>query len=337
MFLTNHLTDEELNNFFSACARVAKETSKFRRKNTWRQKQLFTKYIEEHFDVAPVVYRKINDLHKSLNWKDVDGYFSIKTFTFFCYVGLVFEGVCSSYGFSRPLEVCELARIPKEESLIGFLTQCFFCGQFATKSAFRWVSTDVVALLEKTNTPEEVSIGVGFPFENVILFFPKKSQNAPSVFFRVSDQVILLGVGDNESQGIHPIDVEIKNDSLFLHDCKPEADGLEIEQNIALFFKTIAFCSLEDRVDVVKTQSTKGFSLVEKAKKERDSLKNPVWIDIEPQKSIRAIKAGSSKGTHASPSTHWRSGHFRLQHYGENNTKTKTIWIRPTLVSANGD
>jgi len=39
-------------------------------------------------------------------------------------------------------------------------------------------------------------------------------------------------------------------------------------------------------------------------------------------------------GTHASPETHWRIGHYREQHYGKGNVSIKTIWIDPVMVNA---
>ena len=48
----------------------------------------------------------------------------------------------------------------------------------------------------------------------------------------------------------------------------------------------------------------------------------------------REVKRGNGSlgGTHASPMAHWRSGHWRHQRHGEGMTKTKLMWIEPTLV-----
>ena len=40
-------------------------------------------------------------------------------------------------------------------------------------------------------------------------------------------------------------------------------------------------------------------------------------------------------GHHASPGTHWRRGHFRMQAYGPHHAERRPAWIAPVLV--NGD
>jgi hypothetical protein len=48
----------------------------------------------------------------------------------------------------------------------------------------------------------------------------------------------------------------------------------------------------------------------------------------------KVIRNYTPTGTHASPTTHWRSGHWRQQPYGnQQEPKYKTIWIEPTLVN----
>lgn len=48
----------------------------------------------------------------------------------------------------------------------------------------------------------------------------------------------------------------------------------------------------------------------------------------------KVIRNYESQGTHASPRTHWRSGHWRQQPYGsKEEPKYKTLWIEPILVN----
>jgi hypothetical protein len=50
---------------------------------------------------------------------------------------------------------------------------------------------------------------------------------------------------------------------------------------------------------------------------------------------IQRIREYSNGGTHASPRTHWRSGHWRNQPYGKrDNPQYKTIWLEPVLVGS---
>lgn len=41
---------------------------------------------------------------------------------------------------------------------------------------------------------------------------------------------------------------------------------------------------------------------------------------------------GEKTGSHASPSPHWRRGHYRRQHFGKENSEQKIIYIAPTGV-----
>ncbi len=48
----------------------------------------------------------------------------------------------------------------------------------------------------------------------------------------------------------------------------------------------------------------------------------------------KVIRNYEPTGTHASPRTHWRSGHWRQQPYGKkDDPKLKTIWLEPVLVN----
>ncbi len=48
----------------------------------------------------------------------------------------------------------------------------------------------------------------------------------------------------------------------------------------------------------------------------------------------KVIRNYEPTGTHASPRTHWRSGHWRQQPHGKkDDQKLKTIWLEPTLIN----
>lgn len=60
------------------------------------------------------------------------------------------------------------------------------------------------------------------------------------------------------------------------------------------------------------------------------SPQDPIWIGADYTQNV--IKKPHQGGTHASPTTHWRSGHWRFLPVADSNT-TKPIWIRPTIVN----
>lgn len=52
----------------------------------------------------------------------------------------------------------------------------------------------------------------------------------------------------------------------------------------------------------------------------------------------RSVRSGSAGGTHAGPSMHWRSGHWRNQAIGPRDEgKHRLIWIEPVLVGGKND
>jgi hypothetical protein len=60
-------------------------------------------------------------------------------------------------------------------------------------------------------------------------------------------------------------------------------------------------------------------------------LWEPAWIG----RKYKIIHDNDGSGSHASPRSHWRNGHWRMQPYGERNEQRKLIWIEPMLVNAN--
>ncbi|MEM0978652.1 MAG: hypothetical protein AAGH78_00120 [Cyanobacteria bacterium P01_H01_bin.58] len=66
-------------------------------------------------------------------------------------------------------------------------------------------------------------------------------------------------------------------------------------------------------------------------KKER--MLNPRWIGAENFRVKTATTNPASSGDHASPTAHWRRGHWRRTPVGEGGKDRKLSWIQPTLVN----
>ena len=68
-----------------------------------------------------------------------------------------------------------------------------------------------------------------------------------------------------------------------------------------------------------------------KTKKKRPSTSGvwqPNWIGRGYE-----LKLETGSGTHASPRSHWRRGHWRRQPIGEGRTERKLVWIEPMLIN----
>lgn len=50
-------------------------------------------------------------------------------------------------------------------------------------------------------------------------------------------------------------------------------------------------------------------------------------VGNDVQKSVFSSGKGGLKNTH------WRTGHWRDQPYGEKRSKVRRVWIRPTLIN----
>lgn len=77
------------------------------------------------------------------------------------------------------------------------------------------------------------------------------------------------------------------------------------------------------------TAIPRGFGSAKNTNQKQIITPRMIGADYKP-KTIRQ----ESTGTHASPTTHWRSGHWRQQLIGKKeNPDHKTIWIEPVLVN----
>ncbi|NJR41011.1 MAG: hypothetical protein HC781_21930 [Leptolyngbyaceae cyanobacterium CSU_1_4] len=70
-----------------------------------------------------------------------------------------------------------------------------------------------------------------------------------------------------------------------------------------------------------------------KKEHDRPSYRFPRWVGKNYQRQKSNIPSGKSRGTHVSPETHWRRGHWRLQSHGVGMKERKLIRIKPMLIS----
>jgi hypothetical protein len=68
-----------------------------------------------------------------------------------------------------------------------------------------------------------------------------------------------------------------------------------------------------------------------RAKLERKMMKESNYIRVGA--GIIPLEANPSNVRGGNVKTHWRRGHFRLQHFGKGRAEEKIIWIEPVLVN----
>lgn len=67
-------------------------------------------------------------------------------------------------------------------------------------------------------------------------------------------------------------------------------------------------------------------------KKDEINLRSFIKLDVPNKAKLASSKETS--GTHESPVTHWRRGHWRNQPCGKELKYSKLVWIQPTLINA---
>lgn len=163
---------------------------------------------------------------------------------------------------------------------------------------------------------------------NVVIHDPESDSERICWGTILKDCVVYSGV-------FYPERMQSKDELII---CKvegnPETESIFIDSISALLTQTlIAAAIMPELLQSDKNSAyTAGFA---KHNPKKDELKylNPNWIGrgYKP----RVITRPQSSGTHASPSTHWRRGHWRRVPTGpreEGNRKWN--WIQPVLVNA---
>lgn len=108
-----------------------------------------------------------------------------------------------------------------------------------------------------------------------------------------------------------------------------EADKVFLREVRSLVMQSLMFLSFErreiDSVSCRETGSVRGFT---SSKEPKEKCLYPRWLRLEENSKTRVNKGGS----HASPSPHWRRGHWRRSAVGEGRLERKWNWIQPVLV-----
>jgi hypothetical protein len=89
--------------------------------------------------------------------------------------------------------------------------------------------------------------------------------------------------------------------------------------------------------DVAPSETVEGRNHKKGFGKSRVELlaKYPRWIGKNYQQKTERQQVARTKGSHSSPRTHWRRGHFRRLEPGEGKkwTAQQTLWIEPVLIN----
>lgn len=198
----------------------------------------------------------------------------------------------------------------------------------------RYLDAGLCEVLSHTTIPESIVLSSNLCFRSLLLITPRCAM-PHFLLFRVID-----GVGVTFSQFVYRGDgfsirhqaglqFNTPTDTL-IGECKNAPS--EIKRCVYLVFNFLLWQqSMRDRGEsvILMDAPTKQMGFGKTSKK----LIVPQVIGEGYKPKV--IRNYEPIGTHASPRTHWRSGHWKQQMIGSRKKpQHKTIWIEPTLVNA---
>lgn len=168
------------------------------------------------------------------------------------------------------------------------------------------------------------------PYGLVVFPIHNKVDIKYAVFLDSSEFIFVLLLGKKQSRfGVLGID---KSKNLSLCICDDESEDRKKENLIKQIF---LYKSAYPSAELTYEQQAR-HGLIVPDKKRGVMGYNPKKLSpiiIGENYRIKRERVEST-GTHASPQTHWRSGHWRQQPIGKrDNPEYKTIWIEPVLVN----
>jgi hypothetical protein len=129
------------------------------------------------------------------------------------------------------------------------------------------------------------------------------------------------GEGPNPSRRFFNVDVDIERSRRFT----------QLTVNLLTYMASERVAGTIVMGELLRKAKTKGERVV-------PELWSPNWIGKDYVRRVHTgpgVSGGAvGGGTHASPRTHWRRGHFSRRHVGVGRLEIRIVWIEPVLVNA---
>jgi hypothetical protein len=230
-----------------------------------------------------------------------------------------------------------------------------------------WLDKDLGSALLKTKPPAGISFGdVPYPFDAFTLMLPCglfASESGEDIAFvsvakvegRLSDSKVLTPLPDRNSVSdglfytIHGFNdgpfkwfgavkmSDLVGSTIPLLDDLILANGKSLPVNTepggALDSTITTILSLVVTCCFYMTQAADDVDKLTVGGKHKKGGVKREWYNVR-WVGKRYATSRLHGGTHASPRTHWRCGHFRGVRFGEGRSEIKQMWIEPVLVNA---
>jgi hypothetical protein len=213
-----------------------------------------------------------------------------------------------------------------------------------------WVARDLAEAAVHTAPPETLKLAdVKFPLDALMFLLPENSFDPPG------QKASWIGVACNEtvkhnrlvtfvSGGLGPTYVVTLNpeqplsqfDAMPFQTPHPETGedvaGLTTPEDGAFTRRmchlgTTLLMLMNARPELVVVDTPSDSEIGNGGRAGRNKLFRPNWVG----RDYRVVRK-SGEGTHASPTLHWRRGHWRHQAFGPQRRERKDIWIEPCIV-----
>jgi hypothetical protein len=229
---------------------------------------------------------------------------------------------------------------PEERSDAQYKTLLAVTGELLrTDIQYFWLGKDIGDDLLVTTPPVDVMLGnLKFPFNAFVIMLPPDfiaGVYAVLVARGEKDSIFIcfLMIGEDGVPGhgfvMPPSQVpvcELIQESVYdisIDAVVPmNANSTTISNKMILLLTNILCYLSSEGVEIEQSQQVGKPKTVGKA-----GLWTPRWI----APSYKRDRGG--EGTHASPRTHWRRGHWRNQRFGEGRADVKRLWIRPMMIA----
>lgn len=109
-----------------------------------------------------------------------------------------------------------------------------------------------------------------------------------------------------------------------------EADSQFLDRMRSLTLQILLLLAYQPELIEVPQQSKKRHPKAKSKGQRKSEFANPRWIGKGYK---HPVARSNGTGTHASPRTHWRIGHWRSQACGEKYQDRKILWIKPTIIN----
>lgn len=238
---------------------------------------------------------------------------------------------------SRAVKIAPILCAPRfsfDEIGLPIISFINLIGLFPSRGYKRlWVDGSLLESLAQTNPPSE-PLPDRLVYPTMLVIFPKK--NAVSKHYK--EPVYGVFVHQEENTVAYGY---IAKESIYSGSICTEV-GAEIEgynpDNYLSHLVANILNAIVYQSELLTEEPSRGFGRLNNKKLTRKqqakaSLLPPTWIGrgYKPP----SIGAKNHQGTHASPITHWRRGHFAdIQVGPRDNPRYKRVWRQPVLVNA---